>query len=415
MLFPFSELAVAHTNEFQKRGLPHLHVLVWQVQGVLLVTPSDVDYDISAELPDPSVDPLGFSLVQEFMLHGPCGDANPSNACMKNGSCSKRYPKPYRSETSYDLDGYLLYRRHENGIVARKGSVNLDNRWVVPHNINDLKKYQCHINVEACNKSYLVKYLFKYTNKGFDYARVSFHRNAADTTPEQNPPSPLSASGIDATGSIDEIEECIQSRYLSLCKSFRRLLGFEIHDKYPSVERLCVHLPGMNFVTVRDESDLSTVVDEPSSSQSQLTEWFVANQRSPSGHALMYTESSKMFTWVADEKIWKRRQRGFKLGRIRYVHPTAGDTFFLRMLLAVVRGAKSYEDVRTYQSVLYPNFRDACQARGLIGDDTEWSNLFDEAVLWANSWQLRNLFMMVLIFFKVGNVRGLFDTYWRYI
>jgi hypothetical protein len=55
------------------------------------------------------------------------------------------------------------------------------------------------------------------------------------------------------------------------------------------------------------------------------------------------------------------------------------------MLLAVVRGARSYEDVMTYQSMLYPNFRDACQARGLIGDNTEWNILFDEAVLWANS------------------------------
>jgi hypothetical protein len=114
---------------------------------------------------------------------------------------------------------------------------------------------------------------------------------------------------------------------------------------------------------------------------------------------------------VADQKIWKRQQRGIKPGRIRYVHPIVGDTFFLRMLLAVVRGAKCYEDVRTYQSVLYPNFHNACQARGLIGDDTEWTILLDETVLWVTSWQLRNLFMTVLIFCEVGNVRCLFDTY----
>jgi hypothetical protein len=50
----------------------------------------------------------------------------------------------------------------------------------------------------------------------------------------------------------------------------------------------------MNFVTVRDESDLSTVVDESSPSQSQLTEWFVSNQRSSSGHALTYAEFPQM-------------------------------------------------------------------------------------------------------------------------
>jgi hypothetical protein len=130
--------------------------LVWQVKNDVPLTPDDVDAYISAELPDPLLDPLGFSLVQEFMLHGPCGDSNHNSPCMNDGSCSKHYPKPFRSDTSFDSDSYPLYRRRDNGIVARKVSVNLDNRFVVPHNLAVLKKYQCHINIEACNKTYLV-------------------------------------------------------------------------------------------------------------------------------------------------------------------------------------------------------------------------------------------------------------------
>jgi hypothetical protein len=84
------------------------------------------------------------------------------------------------------------------------------------------------------------------------------------------------------------------------------------------------------------------------------------------------------------------------------------------MLLTVVHGAKSYKEVRTYRDV-HPTFRDACQARGLIGDDTEWVSLFDEAVFWATPWQLRCLFMTILIYCDVGNVRVLFDAYWRYM
>jgi hypothetical protein len=85
------------------------------------------------------------------------------------------------------------------------------------------------------------------------------------------------------------------------------------------------------------------------------------------------------------------------------------------MLLSVVRGAKSYEEVRTYRNVLHPTFRDACQARGLIGDDTEWVSLFDEAVLWATPWQLRCLFITILIYCEVGNVHVLFDAYYKYM
>lgn len=54
---------VAHTNEFQKRGLPHSHILVWQSDTGREPSVEEVDKYISAELPDPNLDPLGFSLV----------------------------------------------------------------------------------------------------------------------------------------------------------------------------------------------------------------------------------------------------------------------------------------------------------------------------------------------------------------
>ena len=89
---------------------------------------ADVDRYISAELPDPSADPLGFSLVREFMVYGPCGSANLNSPCMRDGKCSKRYPKSFRSETAFDEAGYPLYRHRKNDIVAWKGNVQVDNQ-----------------------------------------------------------------------------------------------------------------------------------------------------------------------------------------------------------------------------------------------------------------------------------------------
>lgn len=44
------------------------------------------------------------------MIHGPCGEANPSAPCMKNGKCSKNYPKDFNTETQIDENGYIYIK-----------------------------------------------------------------------------------------------------------------------------------------------------------------------------------------------------------------------------------------------------------------------------------------------------------------
>ena len=100
--------AVADTIEFQKRGLPHAHILIWQAGSYREPSAAFVDQFISVELPDPSEDPLGFVLVQEFMMHGPCGELNPNCPCMKDGKCSKRFSKSFQDQTTFDADGSLF-------------------------------------------------------------------------------------------------------------------------------------------------------------------------------------------------------------------------------------------------------------------------------------------------------------------
>jgi hypothetical protein len=68
------------------------------------------------------------------------------------------------------------------------------------------------------------------------------------------------------------------------------------------------------------------------------------------------------------------------------------------MLLMIVKGASCYADVRTYSGVVYETFKDACAARGLLGDDNEWYCAFDEALKWGMGNQLRQLFVTMIIF-----------------
>ena len=64
--------------EYQKRGLPHAHILVILDPEDKLHSPEQVDKIISAELPDPETEPELHELVKTHMLHRQCG---PNDIC----------------------------------------------------------------------------------------------------------------------------------------------------------------------------------------------------------------------------------------------------------------------------------------------------------------------------------------------
>jgi len=60
------------TREYQKRGLPHIHLLLIFPLEQKVSTTEDIDRLVSAELPLPENTPL-FETVTKCLLHGPCG------------------------------------------------------------------------------------------------------------------------------------------------------------------------------------------------------------------------------------------------------------------------------------------------------------------------------------------------------
>jgi len=261
--------AVLYTVEFQKRGLPHIHCLVWLANGSKDFSASIVDSFICAEIPDVNIDPLGYALVDEFMIHGPCGDYNKKCPCMKDDKCSKNFPKPFQDETVLDDFGFTIYRRRDDGRSVPKNGINLDNRNVVPYNMHLLKKYNALINVEWCNKSNMIKYLFKYITKGSDRARVYFEVTAKTSNASPGP----------QLAPRDEIQEYIDARFLSSCEALCRAFEFDIHFRVPLVERLAVHLPGMNHVRYEPGANLHALLASRAAKSTMLTEWFEANSK----------------------------------------------------------------------------------------------------------------------------------------
>lgn len=85
---------------------------------------------------------------------------------MEKRECTNKYPKPYQKQQRSTNLVLLFTRGRLIPETVLKGDIELDNRYVVPHNLTNLKKYQAHINIEWCCKTSAIKYLFKYITKG---------------------------------------------------------------------------------------------------------------------------------------------------------------------------------------------------------------------------------------------------------
>lgn len=195
-------LAYVYTIEFQKRGLPHAHLIVTLRPDNDLKNIEKLDSYISAEIPSKSNDPELYQCVTKLMLHGPHHNKSPCKN--KNGKiCKKIFPKPFRDSTTFQKNGYPLYRRRDNSNEDHfhfnkiiKKMVPVDNSMVVPYNSFLLKKYKCHINIEYCASINSIKYIFNYIHKGGDRASCKIQKK-------------------DKSEIIDEIKNFIDGRYLS--------------------------------------------------------------------------------------------------------------------------------------------------------------------------------------------------------
>jgi len=162
-------IAYIYVIEFQKRDLSYVHFLLILTSKNKLRITEDYDSIISDEIPNPLMHPLVYETVSTIMMHSPCGAINPSSPCIKDSMYQKYYPKDFNKTTKKDNNGYPIYHRCNNGcFIETKNGNRLDNRWVIPYNVDLVTKYNAHINVKICSSILFIKYLYKYIYKGHD-------------------------------------------------------------------------------------------------------------------------------------------------------------------------------------------------------------------------------------------------------
>ncbi|XP_074298906.1 uncharacterized protein LOC141629882 [Silene latifolia] len=171
----------------------------------------------------------------------------------------------------------------------------------------------------------VVKYLYKYVYKGHD--RISFNVEDGETTQY-----------------VDEIERYQSGRWVSPSEAAWRIFGFNLFDIYPPVHSL------------------------------------PANSKQKEGPRYLYSEFPEHFLWNGKRKEWKARDRGVAIGRVAHAAPGEGERYYLKLLLAHVRGPTSFEDLLTFEGIIYTSFQEASLKRGILEQDNVADHCMDEVV-----------------------------------
>ena len=262
-------LAFCWRIEWQFRGWPHVHCML--ILKRKLLSSYQIDGVVSAEVPDPIKHPELHGVVKEFMVHGPyCGDIRPTARCRqsKSSRCKHRFPKDRQESTVICSNQFPLYRRRKMFSADVRGKT-ISDEWVVPYNSLLLLRYRCHINIEICTHLKVTKYCYKYVFKRPDEAAIV----------------------------IDEIDHYLSSRVFSVGEAVWRILGLRLHQEYPPVLRLDLHLPRQHRVTF-EVGEPHSVWESINQQTTTLLQWFFLNQVDQEARQFRQVQSMVVHAYV---------------------------------------------------------------------------------------------------------------------
>ncbi len=210
-----------------------------------------------------------------------------------------------------------------------------------------------------------------------------------------------------------KLKKYLDCHYVYASKATWCIFKFDMHERFPVVERRQYHLPNQQMVLFDDDDDVHEMAAQSSISRTMLTEWFKTNQELKVAGSFMFDQFPQQWVWNRKLKRWTMRKKGFAISRMYYAHPTSGECYYLRMLLNCVKGATSYKHLRIVDGTEHDTFKDACITMGLFANDNEWHQALEEAGLWASRQQLCDMFASMLMFCEVTNPRQLWDAHWE--
>ncbi|XP_056841745.1 uncharacterized protein LOC130494924 [Raphanus sativus] len=239
-----------YTIEFQKRGLPHAHILLFMLPQSKFPTTDHIDNIISAEIPDKIHEPELYNVIKDMMIHGPCGVVNLNSPCMENEQQ-----------------------------LAKKGFQSIEDVTMIG----------------LWRKMYI--------NKGQDRVTVVVEPPAQDST--QKTFKPKKVCNEEEKNEIKDFFDC---RYVSASESSWRIFKNPIHFRATPVEKISFHLPGKQIVVFKDDDTYDEVLSIKLIENTMFLRWFELNKV----FAIMLMSDTLSSPEVVWEKTWEILSEDFE-------------------------------------------------------------------------------------------------------
>ena len=159
----------------------------------------------------------------------------------------------------------------------------------------------------------------------------------------------------------DEIKEYEDQRSVAGSESCWRTFDFEMYGRHPPVQRLTVHIPNMQAVYYAAGNERDAVARGPPATTLDMWAFYLRlnlytrpadcrslvtnEQQLQTALDCTYVEFPNHHVWSESTKEWTPRHVVFRgggenrmIGRVYTVHPSAGELYYLRMLLHHVTG-----------------------------------------------------------------------------
>jgi len=265
-------------------------------------------------------------------------------------------------------------------------TASIDNQRVVPNSPYFSLHYKTHINVEECGSVNAIKYIYKYIYKGGDRATAILDSDH------------------------DEIKRNLHGRYIGPTEAVWRLFEFSTHDELADITTLSLHLPGQQGIYFPDQESADDLQERLDRSTTTLLAFFKYNSENVDGRLYLYHEFRPHFVYVHNVG-WKQRKQQFSICRMWSASPFMGERYYLRLLRTVVRGAKSFEDLRTVDGIQCETFKGACIAFRFLEDNREWIAMFRDAQEFMTGSAFRHLFALALQHTTITNPLAIWEEF----